>query len=104
MFRLLLAQFRLLRAKFGLRRVTLNSGVCLGYSVITIGHTGLGLGLVDSGVCFTYLVLSFGNLGMSWFLGVQVRLLLGTISLLRAKFGQLLSVLITLGQVSITLR
>ena len=38
------------------------------------------------------------------FLGVQVRLLLGTISLLRAKFGQLLSVLITLGQVSITLR
>ena len=40
---------------------------------------------------------------MSWFLGVQVRLLLGTISLLRAKFGQLLSVLITLGQVSITL-
>ena len=41
---------------------------------------------------------------MSWFVGVQVRLLLGTISLLRAKFGQLLSVLITLGQVSITLR
>ena len=41
---------------------------------------------------------------MSWFLGIQVRLLLGTISLLRAKFGQLLSVLITLGQVSITLR
>ena len=41
---------------------------------------------------------------MSWFLGVQIRLLLGMISLLRAKFGQLLSVLITLGQVSITLR
>ena len=61
MFRLLLAKFRLLGAKFGLRRVTLNSGVCLGYSVITIGHTGLGLGLVDSGVCFSYLVLSFGN-------------------------------------------
>ena len=61
MFRLLLAHFRLLGAKFGLRRVTLNSGVCLGYSVITIGHTGLGLGLVDSGVCFSYLVLSFGN-------------------------------------------
>ena len=40
---------------------------------------------------------------MSWFLRVQVRLLLGTISLLRAKFGQLLSVLITLGQVIITL-
>ena len=35
---------------------------------------------------------------------VQVRLLLGTIWLLRAKCGQFLSVLITLGQVSITLR
>ena len=58
---LLLAQFRLLGAKFGLRRVTLNSGVCLGYSVITIGHTGLWLGLVDGEVCFSYLVLSFGN-------------------------------------------
>ena len=55
-----LAQFRLLGAKFGLRRVTLNSGVCLGHSVITIGHPGLGLGLGDSVVCFSYLVLSFG--------------------------------------------
>ena len=54
MFRLLLAQFRLLGAKFGLRRVTLNSGVCLGSSVITIGHPGLGVGLGDSGVCFSY--------------------------------------------------
>ena len=61
MFRLLLAQFRLLGAKFGLRRVTLNPGVCLGYSVITIGHLGLGLRLGDSGVRFSYLVLSFGN-------------------------------------------
>ena len=61
MFRLLLAQFRLLGAKFGLRRVTLNSGVCLGYSVITIGHPGLGLGLGDSEVCFSYSVLSFGR-------------------------------------------
>ena len=61
MFRLLLAQFRLLGAKFGLRRVTLNSGVSLGSSVITIGHPGLGVGLGDSGVCFSYVVLSFGN-------------------------------------------
>ena len=53
MFWLLLAQFKLLGAKFGLRWVTLNSGVCLGYSVITIGHPGLGLGLGDSGVCFS---------------------------------------------------
>ena len=52
MFRLLLAKFRLLGAKFGLRRVTLNSRVCLDYSVITIGHPGLGVGLGDSGVCF----------------------------------------------------
>ena len=61
MSRLLLAQFRLLGAKFGLSRVTLNSGACLGSSVITIGHPGLGVGLGDSGVCFSYLVLSFGN-------------------------------------------
>ena len=52
MSRLLLAQFRLLGAKFDLRRVTLNSGVCLGYSVIIIGHPGLGLGLGDSGGMF----------------------------------------------------
>ena len=52
MFRLHLAQFRLLGAKFGLRRVTLNSGImCLGYSVITIG---LGVGLGDTGECFSY--------------------------------------------------
>ena len=30
-FRLIMAQFRLLGAKFGLIRVTLNSGVYLGY-------------------------------------------------------------------------
>ena len=36
-------------------------GVCLGYSVIIIGHPGLGLGLGDSGVCFSFLMLSFGN-------------------------------------------
>ena len=52
MSRLLLAQFRLLGAMFGLRRVTLNSGVCLSYSVITIGHPSLGLGLGDSGGMF----------------------------------------------------
>ena len=62
--------FRLLRAKFGLLRVTLNSGVYLGYSVITLGHPGLGLSLGDSGECFSYLVLSFGNFeGYRGFLG-----------------------------------
>ena len=38
MFRFIMAQIRLLGAKFGLLRITLNSGVYLGYSVITLGH------------------------------------------------------------------
>ena len=49
-----MAQFRLLGAKFGLLRVTLNSGVYLGFP-------GLRLRLGDSGEFFSYLVLSFGN-------------------------------------------
>ena len=61
MFRFIMAQIRLLGAKFGLLRVTLNSWVYLGYSVITLGHPGLVLSLGDSGECFSYLVLSFGN-------------------------------------------
>ena len=52
-----MAQFRLLGAKFRSLRVTLNLKVYLGYSVITLGHSGLG----DSGECFSYLVLGFGN-------------------------------------------
>ena len=56
-----MAQFRVLGTKFGLLRVTLNSGVCLGYSVTTLGHPSLGLGFGDSGVCISYLVLSLGN-------------------------------------------
>ena len=42
----------------------------LGYSVITLGHPGLGLSLGDSGECLSYLVLSFGNFeGYRGFLG-----------------------------------
>ena len=33
----------------------------LGYSVITLGHSGEGLSLGDSGECLSYLVLGFGN-------------------------------------------
>ena len=50
----------------------------------------------DSGECFSYLVLGFGN--FEEYHGVQIWLLLGTIWLLRAKIGQLLSFLIALGQ------
>ena len=48
MFRFIMAQIRFLGAKFGLLRVTLNSGVYLGYSVITLGHPGLVLSLGDN--------------------------------------------------------
>ena len=99
MFRLLLAQFRLLGAKFDLCRVTLNPGVCLGYSVIIIGHPGLGVGLGDSGVCFSFLVLvTLRNVVVSRGPGSQVRLLL----LFWAQFlysGFCLLVLVNLGYI-----
>ena len=40
MFPLIMAHFRLLGAKFRSLRVTLNLKVFLGYSVITLGHSG----------------------------------------------------------------
>ena len=57
-------KFRLLGVSYThVLRVTLNSGLCLGYLVTTLGYicSNLGLSFGDSGRMFSYLVLSFGN-------------------------------------------